>query len=215
MQVYPTLPEHLNEVTRCHMACFPGSFGTRLGYHYARRSLEWFLAGDNRFLFHVCSNEKIIGYCGGFQSSGIGDGSTSGIMQYAMKEAVKGALKKPYMVFHPDIVGAYPLIFKNIFRKIFKRKRKTGTPVQVNSVQPKMGLVVIGVHPLHRGQGCFELLMQHFEAECHKRNIEKITLSVKPANARAIAAYSKAGWQIASQTNKAIDMYKIIVAADA
>jgi ribosomal protein S18 acetylase RimI-like enzyme len=214
MQVYPTLPDQLDEIARCHMACFPGSFGTKLGYHYARRSLEWFLAGDNRFLFHVCLNEKIIGYCGGFQSTGIGDGSTSGMMQYAMKEAVKGVLKKPYLIFHPDIVGAYPLIFKNIFRKVFKTKKKIAMPAHVNNMQPKIGLVVIGVDPLYRGQGCFELLMQYFEAESHKRNIQKITLSVKPANARAIAAYSKTGWQIASQTNKAIDMFKII-AADA
>jgi len=67
---------------------------------------------------------------------------------------------------------------------------------------------VIAVHPDYRGKGVFELLMKNFEEESKKRGAGKITLSVKASNARAIAAYRKSGWQIASQTKKDIDILK-------
>lgn len=205
--------QQLPEVARCHMASFPGSFGTALGSAYAKKSLEWFLAGGNRFLFHITDEGRVIGYCGGFQSTGFGDGSTSGMMQYAMKEAAMGMIKKPWLFFHKDVIRFYPLIMKNIFRKISGSKNKPA--VQFPGVNPisSIGLVVIGVHPAYRGQGCFELLMHHFEKECRQRNASKMTLSVKSSNARAIGAYRKAGWVNAAATAEAIEMYKTLLHA--
>lgn len=200
----------LPEVARCHLLSFPNSFGTKLGYDFAVRSLEWFLTGENRFLFHITDDDKVIGYCGGFQSQGPGDGSTSGMMQFAMKEAAIGMLKKPWLFFHKDIIRFYPLIFKNIFRKITGTKKNPVIhPVLVNDI-PHIGLVVIGVHPDHRGKGCFELLMQQFEKECVRRHVSKMTLSVRTSNARAIAAYKKVGWQTSIQTEVAAEMYKML-----
>ncbi len=190
-----TLPSDLTKISECHRNCFVNSFSTKVGNAYTKKTLEWFLIAENRFLFHIESDNHVVGYCGGFQSSYVGDGSTSGMLQYAMKEAMKGLMRKPYLLFHPDLLKRYPLIFRNIFRRI------------LNS---KIGLVVIGVDPDYRGKGVFELLMQNFEEECKKRNVAKITLSVKVSNARAIAAYKKAGWKIASQTKKDMDMFKIM-----
>jgi ribosomal protein S18 acetylase RimI-like enzyme len=211
-QLSATSLQQIPEVAICHMGSFPGSFGTRLGYAYAKRSLEWFLAGDNRFLFHVTDADKVIGYCGGFQSAGMGDGSTSGMMQYAMKEAAMGMFKKPWLFFHKDVLRFYPLIVKNIFRKITGSKKQTVTSTVVHNSTRNIGLVVIGVDPAYRGKGCFELLMQHFEVQCRQRNASNMVLSVKTSNARAIAAYKKAGWLIASEAEKAIEMHKPLFA---
>jgi len=153
----------------------------------------------------------VIGYCGGFKSTFPGDGSTSGMLQYAMKEAIMAIIKKPHLIFHQELRRRYPLIAKNIFRKIFRNKRIEMTAIDHVTPNSKIGLVVIGVHPDYRGKGVFELLMKNFEEESKKRGAEEITLSVKSSNARAIAAYKKSGWQIASQTKKDIDMFKIIV----
>lgn len=195
----------------CQMESFPESFGTKLGLHYTEKSLEWFLTGDNRFLFHVYDENNIIAYCGGFQSAGAGDGSTSGMMQYAMKEAAIAMFKKPWLFFNKDIIKFYPLIIKNIFRKLSSRKKVPVHSNETHSREIKIGLVVIGVKPAFRGKGCFELLMKHFEETCKQRNASKMLLSVKATNRRAIAAYKKAGWQTGSETPQALEMYKYII----
>jgi len=205
-----TLHSHLKDMASCHKTCFNDSLSSKLGKKYIKKSLEWFLVNENRFLFHIECNNKIIGYCGGFRSLYIGDGSTSGMLQYAMPEAIKGIIRKPYLLFHPELIKRYPLIFKNIRRRIFKTKKNI--PVtHHNCNESKIGLVVIGVLPEYRGKGCFELLMQQFEEECKKRNADKMILSVKAANARALAAYKKAGWETSSRTKNGVEMFKMVV----
>jgi ribosomal protein S18 acetylase RimI-like enzyme len=205
-----TFHQHLNKVVACHLACFPDSLSTKIGSEYTKRTLEWFLIQDNRFLFHIENEDRVIGYCGGFRSAYPGDGSTSGMLQHAMREAIKGIIKRPYLIFHAELIKRYPLIAKNIFRKILGTEKNRSINSDNIIQHPKIGLVVIGVHPDYRGKGYFELLMQHFEEECKKRNIDTITLSVKSSNERAIAAYKKTGWQIASQKGKSINMFKTL-----
>ena len=193
-------PLDLEKISECHEKCFANSFSTKAGTAYVKKTLEWFLVAKNRFLFHIECDNKVIGYCGGFKSAYPGDGSTSGMLQYAMKEAITGVMKKPYLLFHPELIKRYPLIFRNLFKKILSSKKPNSHPLQYHNSPSNsvIGLVVIGVHPDYRGKGYFELLMQHFEGECKKRNASKAALSVKASNTRAIAAYKKAGWQIAS-----------------
>jgi len=210
--IQQTQLSQVNSVAICHQFCFPSSFAAKLGMSYNKKTLEWFLAGNNRFLFHVLDNERVIGYCGGFQSTGLGDGSTSGMMQYAMKEAAMGMLRKPWLFFNKDVLKFYPLIVKNIFKKITAKKNKIVAASNTANKINVIGLVVIGVHPDERGKGCFELLMRHFEEICRQRGAAKMTLSVKASNKRAIAAYKKAGWLISNQTSQAIEMHKAVSA---
>src|SRR4051794_13377066 len=106
------IPQRLQikDLALCHLRCFPGSFSSKLGLQYTSKSLEWFLTNENKFLFHIKCNGKVIGYCGGFRSSYSGDGSTSGMLQFAMREAIIGMIKKPYLLFHPELIKRYPLI---------------------------------------------------------------------------------------------------------
>ena len=200
--------QDLTNIAQCHIASFPGSFSTKLGLAYNIKSLEWFLSGDNRFLYCIEENKKIIGYCGGFQSKRIGDGSTSGMMQHAMKEAAYGMFKKPWLFFQKDVIKFYPLILKNIISKAGFKKGAVETGQSKEIKISSVGLVVIGIHPSYRGKGYFEALMKSFEEESKKRNASKMTLSVKATNARAIAAYKKMGWQISSASKEALEMYK-------
>lgn len=201
----------IKNVVECHRKCFSSSLSTKLGSSYLIKSFEWFLSGENKFLFHIMQDSIVVGYCGGFKSSFAGDGSTSGIMQYAMKEAVIGMLKHPMLFFNREVISFYPLIFKNLFKKfLFKKEKnkKLFTPAVGN--EKKIGLVVIGVHPDYRGKGYFELLMHEFENECRKRSAVKSTLSVKSTNGRAIAAYKKAGWEIGAKNAQEIKMFKVL-----
>ncbi len=171
----------------------------------------WFFSGKNNFLLHVFNEQnKIVGYCGGFSPSYKGDGSTSGMMRYAMKEAITGAISHPALLFHKEVFPFYPVILKNIFRKIFKKKIEVKEQDEKTAIDKRIGLVVIGVHPLYRNKGVFELLMTRFEKEAFERNIHTLTLSVKKDNKRAVNAYKKIGWQVFKEENKILYMTKAL-----
>ncbi|MEP7319839.1 MAG: GNAT family N-acetyltransferase [Panacibacter sp.] len=191
--------------------CFPNSFSTKLGSSFTEKTFEWFLAAENRFLFHIKDGEQVAGYCGGFIARFAGDGSTSGMMQYAMKEAAIGILKKPWLFFNKEVLPFYPLIIKNIGRKVFANKNvATPSSVIIEPIEKKAGLVVIGVHPAYRGKGIFEMLMNEFEQESNKRQITQMYLSVKKDNSRAVNAYKKAGWFIVKEHTLSLEMSKNI-----
>lgn len=206
--------QDLPELSHCHMACFPGSLSVKLGMAYVQKSLEWFLTQEHCFLFHLRDNGNIIvGYCGGIVPRYTGDGSSSGMLQYAMKEAITGVIRDPLILFNPEIIRLYPLILKNINRKLLPSKKHALVKQSLQDPQYKRcGLVVIGVHPDYRGKGYFEQLMQAFEAYAVMRNARHLTLSVKSNNLRAIKAYSKCGWLTLVKTDYELKMYKELVA---
>lgn len=207
--ILPGLLTDLPELAACQCACFPDSFGTRIGKKYIAKSLEWFLAGENRFLFCIRDKRQIVGYCGGFVPQFRGDGSTSGMMHFGMTEAFIGMIAKPWLFFSKEIRQFYPLIFKNVLSKLIGSK---ATESEIDEIRPvpekRCGLVVIGVHPNYRGGGYFQSLMQEFERQALARGIHHLVLSVKPSNARAINAYRKCGWQINRQDDKMVEMGK-------
>ena len=80
--LYNSQHKHINAIAQCHVACFPNSLSTKLGKEYIRKTFEWFLVADNKFLFHIEIDDQVVGYCGGFISKGMGDGSSSGKVGY-------------------------------------------------------------------------------------------------------------------------------------
>lgn len=176
---------------------------------YTCKSLEWFLAGENRFLLHTIKDNVISGYAGGFISRYNGDGSSSGMLQYAMAEAFKGITRKPWLLFDRELFRFYPLIFRNIYSRFIHKKAKEPNMIKPKPDQ-KMGLVIIGVAPAFQGTGIFEALMTAFEAEALNRDINTLILSVKKINERAINAYKKVGFSIHKEHPESLEMIKII-----
>ena len=211
-QAAKTSLSDIEQVISCYRTCFPNSFSVRLGDSYIKKNFEWYLVEDNRYLLHVCEGHKVIGFCGGFLPRYVGDGSTSGMLQFAMREAAIGVLKKPWLLLHPDIMRMYPLLFRNVRRKI----TGAGDQTSVNSKQPtsgtkqRAGLVVIGVLPEYRGKGVFELLMKKFEEEAVARGAEELDLSVKKDNTRAVKAYQRSGWKILKDDKQNYVMQKLL-----
>ncbi len=201
--------ETLPEIADCHMACFPASLATRLGKRYVKKSLEWFLVNPNRFLFHIIDNEKVVGYCGGFMPVKIGDGSSSGMLQHAFNEAVKGLVTRPYLIFHAEVRQHYPFLWMNIKRRV-TGKAKPFKPAATQVFKPFVGLVVIGVLPAYRGQGLAQQLMTQFEENARQFQQNEVVLSVKKDNARAIKAYNNFGWQIKEEHAKTFVLHKIL-----
>lgn len=200
----------LPEVARCHMQCFPGSLATKLGAAYVQKTLEWFLVNENRFLYHVVDNEKVVGYCGGFTPLKIGDGSSSGMLQHAFAEAVKGIATKPWLIVHPEVRQHYPFIWRNIKRRLTGKMQPAPTKVSNKPFSSYVGLVVIGVDPAYRGKGIAQQLMAEFERRVHARHQHEIFLSVKKNNGRAIKAYQNFGWNIVEEQQQTFVMKKVI-----
>ena len=201
----------IEKITNCHLACFENSLSTKLGHSYTAKTLHWFLSGTNRFLLHVKNEDKIVGYVGGFISQFPGDGSTSGMLRNAMQEAVWGVCKKPWLIFHPQVRPMYPLIFKNIQRKIVLNKTLKKNEAHYSDKDKKAGLVVIGVLPAFRGHGVFELLMSEFENESRVRQIHQMALSVKKNNPHAIHASQNCGWLIEKEHEDSFEMSKEVL----
>ena len=201
-KLFLTKHHQLNALAICHRLCFPKTLSDKLGIAYIAKTFDWFLQGENKFLFHIENEQgKIIGYCGGFVSQGVGDGSSSGMLQHAFKEAIIGIIKKPWLVFNKEVMAAYPFIFKNIKRKIFPSTYKKIFIKYTTEEKKYAGLVVIGVHPVYRGKGIYDELVNNFFEQAKLKGAVGANLSVKKNNARGIGAYKKFGWEV-FQENK-------------
>jgi len=201
----------IDNIINCYKQCFPNSFSVRLGKAYIKKTFEWYLADESRFLLHVSEDGKVTGFCGGFIPRYKGDGSTSSMLQFAMREAVNGVLRKPWLLLSPQIIQMYPLLFKNVLRKIAGSPKTTQVEPAQSSKSKRAGLVVIGVHPAHRGKGVFELLMNKFEQEALQRGIAELDLSVKKENIRAVKAYERSGWKVLKNDKENYIMQKLLV----
>lgn len=202
--------QHLDAIAECHRLCFPDSLSGKLGIAYIRQTFDWFLAADNRFLFHIEQDGIVVGYCGGFIPKGIGDGSSSGMLQHAFKQAIRGFLKKPWLLFNAEVRPMYPFLFKNIKRRLFPKSKAHQIQPRQQSAIVHAGLVVIGVHPDYRGTGIYNQLMQHFFEEALRKGAVISKLSVRKDNARGIGAYKKAGWTIAEDHAKTFVLQKVL-----
>lgn len=192
------------------MACFPSSLSTRLGRGYVQKTIEWFLVDSNRFLFHIEEDGKVVGYCGGFKPLMRGDGSSSGMLQYAFSNAVKGIAFKPWLAIHPEVREYYPFIWRNIKRKLTGKLQPVEENAPSEPFKPFVGLVVIGVLPTYRGKGIAQALMQDFERRAKAFSQSQTALSVKKDNHRAIKAYENFGWRIDEEHKKTYVMRKNI-----
>ena len=203
----------LAQLAEVHSGAFPGSFSTKVGKNFLRKSLEWYLTDDKKFLLVVEENNNCIGYCGCLMvDSNTEVGSTSAMIQYAFKEAVGGLLLKPWLLFHPELSKNYKLIFKNIKRKILPAKKKISssnkTPAKVR--EKSVGIVGIGVSPEYYSKGYGRQLLEAAEKEAIKRGFTQMHLTVRKDNERAIKSYTRNGWVISTEDKLTYGMKKII-----
>jgi ribosomal protein S18 acetylase RimI-like enzyme len=206
--------QDLPDIADCHISCFPNSLATRLGKAYVTKTMEWFLSNPNRFLFHLTLEEKVVGYCGGFMPLKPGDGSSSGMLQHAFKQAILGIIKNPLLLFHPEVKQNYPFLWMNIKRRI-TGKTKPFKPVSASQpFKQHVGLVVIGVLPGFRGAGLAQQLLGEFEEKTKRLRQNEMVLSVKKDNGRAIKAYAAFGWLPLEEHDKTVVMQKFLAGTE-
>lgn len=205
----------LEKIAVCHISAFPDSLSSKMGLSYLKKMIEWYLADEKRFLFHIEENGKCAGYCGGMIHDGTQtSGSASGMIQYSFNEAVISILLRPWLLFHKEIISKYTLITKNI-KKRFKNKKNTVSTDQRKKaylkIEPSVGLVVIGVSSEFQGKGYGTLLLQEFENRAKEMNYKLINLTVRNDNTQAIKAYERNGWIRSKLSGNSLEMYKNII----
>lgn len=203
----------LPKIAECHMSAFANSLPVKLGKPFIIATLRWYLSDNKKILFFIEEDNKCIGYCGGFINDGSSNvGSTSGMIQYAFKEAIIGLLKKPWLFFNKEILSKRKLIFSNLKRKFFKNiKVKASTQERIlPKTEAVVGIVGIGVNSAFQGKGIGSKLIHEFERRSKSMGYNKVSLSVKSSNSQAIKAYERNGWRIEWSSEDAYGMEKIL-----
>ncbi|MCC7532445.1 MAG: GNAT family N-acetyltransferase [Bacteroidia bacterium] len=200
----------LMKIAKCHQLAFPNSLSSKMGAEFIRDMFKWYLDTTNKFLFYIEEFDECIGYCGGFINEGReAYGSATGMTQLAFSSAIWAIIKKPWLLFHPDLTSRYKFIFSNIIRKLGLKNKK---PIknQFANFESYAGLVVIGVNPKYQKKGIGSKLQIEFESKSKTFNIKKLSLSVKKNNEKAINSYKRNGYVIDKEIDGVFIMKKII-----
>lgn len=197
-------------IVKCHREAFPSSFSSALGMSFLTKNFKWYLDHPDAFLL-VARNEnaEVLGYAGGLlMHERSAHGSSTNIMQYAFWEAFSGLIRRPWLIFHREMLPNYKLIWKNIRLKLFPVKKIIKPPTERKERIRSLGLVVIGTSKESRGKGVGSALLQAFEIKGKELIAERLHLSVKKNNSKAIEAYTRNGWKVGGEQGGNLQMYK-------
>ncbi|MES2559923.1 MAG: GNAT family N-acetyltransferase [Bacteroidota bacterium] len=204
----------IRKIARCHIAAFPETLSSKLGLDFVCAMMQWYLSAPNKFLFYVEENEMVQGYCGGFIIDGSDAfGSGSGMTQFGFNSAILSFMRKPWLLFHPEVRNKYAFILTNIKRKLgFIKEQPAVTTKPAMKEQPlTAGLVVIGVLPALQQKGLGTFLQQEFERKAKEMGALQLQLSVRKNNDNAIRSYQRNGFHISTETGPSYVMVKDLI----
>ena len=212
MKIQKSQLSDLPEIVRCHKDAFPDALSSKQGTPFISKMMEWYITSDRGVLFHVCDDKgEMAGYCGGIVTQKPGLlGAVSSISQYAFNDFLKSYLRKPWLFLHPENLKKLPYILKNLLIKFgLKNKVQPVSSKKNADFQAFMGLVVIGVKNKYHGKGYGSILLQEFERLAREDGaIQRIQLSVKASNSKAIKSYLRNGWQVSKQDDQTKQLIK-------
>jgi ribosomal protein S18 acetylase RimI-like enzyme len=198
------------EISKCQQKAFPNSLSSKLGIKFIQKMLSWYIADERGILFFIQDeNNVVLGYCGGIITKNESEtGAATSITQYGFNVFLWSILRKPWLIFHKELLAKTPFLLRNILVKLgFSKIKKIGK-VNDQKFRSRWGLVVIGVNPDFRGGGIGTKLLLEFERLASLDKVCEITLSVKRTNKNAIAVYKKNNWKIYSSDSNSYSMKK-------
>lgn len=205
----------LHAISRCRMRSFPGSLSTQLGEDYVSSMMKWYLNGRN-FALMLEDGDRCIGLCTGQVVDGKDTGSSSHeIAENTRAAFIRGMLRKPWLVFHPNFIANLSVLKDLVKRKLMPASKRKQDELAFYDNKPErlknsVDIVDICIDPDQQGKGFGSLLMQAFEAKTRQLGFHNMHLSVKPGNTNAIKAYQKNGWYIISENPVYIGMEKVL-----
>jgi ribosomal protein S18 acetylase RimI-like enzyme len=186
-------------LAQCQIRAFPESLSSRLGTRFCSKMLEWYIVADRGVLIHAVDEGRIVGYCSGVVTKQVGQhGAATSIVQYAFSEFVSSFVRRPWLLFHPEMLEKRALILRNLRIKLRPVQPAPSKELPSSPKAPtRWGLVGIGVVPECRGRGLGTLLLNEFERLARQDGVDEVRLSVKRENERAVQLYQRTGWQVA------------------
>lgn len=188
--------QHINGMARCHIACFPDQFISRMGLRFAKSFYEAYLIESDGLAF-VAVDE--------------GDGRVVGLVAGGDPDIRATFLGVAPHRFPFVLLWRYltDCVVRSAVLRHLRSKLGRGGKSRIDeeiSNWPQPGdlpwakLQVIAALTDYRGSGVATALIQAFQTACREDGYRSMDLSVHTDNTRAIAFYKKNGWQIVKKT---------------
>lgn len=204
--------EDLTDIAACHVKSFPKALSAMFGIDVVIKMMEWYLASEKRFLLKCKVNGLCVGYAGGIVADGSQiHGSASGITQFAFHSILWSLLRRPWLIFHGELISRYRLVLKNLYYRLISDNKPQRLAVPPDKLDKYVGLVVIGVLPEFRGNGIGSRLLVSFEEKAKLFGLSKAKLSVLKANSSAVMIYTAGGWKVIESRGSSFVMEKSIL----
>jgi len=186
----------LDQIVAIHKRAFPKTFGSALGKSYLRAFYAWFLADSAALCLVAASQEQLLGYVVGCQSSQTYYEQLYGTRQKTLvRAALRGLLENPLALIR--LRRALPSVLPRLAQMVSQRhmprapNAATVPTFEVNSAS----LNVIAVHPSVLGSQVATTLLHEFVRAISQRGVTRIQLTVDKNNSRAIRFYEREGWR--------------------
>jgi ribosomal protein S18 acetylase RimI-like enzyme len=179
---------------RLHRAVFPEYFLTHMGQGFVERFYSEFVDRNGNYGYvAICGKELV--------------GSVIGTLDY--QKCFNRFYRRHFPRLALTLVGRLivdPYIRRHLasrmahvrqaLRSVAARRQQVSVAAELPAAdQSPAHLLSIGVHPYQRGSGLAEQLVDRYCDALWEDGWERVSLSVRPENARAIAFYEKTGWQ--------------------
>ena len=184
--VRPIGERDLDSIVDIHAAAFPAAALTAFGREAVRRQYRWYMLGPHD---SVCLGAWLGDRLAGFCFSGVFRGATGGFIRKNKSYLMGQALRRPWLLWSPIVRDRTRQALR-----LLNPLRKRAVPKPDVPWWDQYGILAIAVDPSEEGKGVGRALMAQAETRARESGVPRMTLSVHPANTRAIRFYEGLGW---------------------
>jgi len=171
--------DDVDALVALHLKCFSGAdhIAVMFGEDFIRAAYKWLVTDSKTFVLvaKAKQRDKLVGF------TSLAEGGYNVPMLRAAKwEAVRGILRRPWLIFHPELI-------LRLFRMIFPSRK----PRLVEKIAQ---IAFTGVESEFRGMGISKALKRESIRVCRERGMQAMITGVKRENVRAKAMNMGAGF---------------------
>ncbi len=170
--------DDLDKIVRLHYKCFTvkNNISMLFGTEYVRANYKWFLTASEACVFIAEKNGRLAGM------AVVSDRRYKGpIMRACKGQAVKGVLKRPWVIFHPEL-------FVRLIRKLFGSSK---SKIDENIAQIAFNMVDSDF----RGEGLGVIIQEEAKRISRERGNKILMVGLRRDNLAARRVNEKVGFK--------------------